>query len=366
LCVASLFVACSKAPSASPAVPSDAPSDEPLRIGVILPLTGTATYYGTQAQRGVELAREELRREYPGLVLDVVYEDSAFTPLGGVAAYRAITASGDVPAVITHASPVAIAVQPLAEQDGVLQMTIIASVDSYSSPDDLSFRTSMRTQPETRLMAEHVAKQRFERLEILHMNNEIGLSVRDSLAAAVADASPDTLVTSDAFVIDATDWRSTLLKLKTADVDAVYLVGTTGHVSLILKQADELGYRPQFLSFRTAEDPALLRAVGPLADGLIYTYSFDPALAPAFDAAYRARYDEPPELNAAEGYEGLRLVVLAFEGCEGNATCAAQRLTGLRDYPSVFGPLTFDNSGDVVYGSFLKQVRDGAFVRYDG
>jgi branched-chain amino acid transport system substrate-binding protein len=340
---------------------------ETITIGAILPLTGTAASYGISAQKGIELAREEASHQnVKNLTFQVYYEDSQFTARGGVDAYTYLSTTQRMDAIITHGSAPSMAVLPLATKDGILQMAIAASVDAYTTPGDLSFRTSARTGPEIRVATAFMREKGFRRVAVIYMDNDIGISIRDSLRKSL-NGSP-AIVAEGAYPLDETDFRSLLAKAREQNPDVIFLVGTAKHYALLLKQADELGIRAQFMSFRTAEDPVLLNNTARYAEGLIYTYSFDPATLEAehFSAAYRAKYGTLPDAYAAEGYEGFRLTAAAFAHCGRNETCAGAYLSQLHDYPSVFGPLSFDKNGDVVYPFFLKQVRNGTFVRYTG
>ena len=63
----------------------------------------------------------------------------------------------------------------------------------------------------------------------------------------------------------------------------------------------------------------------------------------------RKKYRIAPDGYAAEGYEGLRLVISAFASCDKNYTCMQGYLQNIRNYSSVFGNLSFDENGDVYY-----------------
>jgi branched-chain amino acid transport system substrate-binding protein len=144
-------------------------------------------------------------------------------------------------------------------------------------------------------------------------------------------------------------------------------VGTAAHISNILKQADELGIKAQFLGFRATEDPVLIKNAGALAEGFIYTYAFDanddsPEVR-NFAEAFRSKYSTIPDGYAAEGYEGMMLVAASFDKCGKDYDCIQSYLSGLKNYRSIFGNLSFDRNGDVTYPFFLKTVKGGKFVK---
>ncbi|MEK7075821.1 MAG: ABC transporter substrate-binding protein, partial [Patescibacteria group bacterium] len=106
--------------------PSEPVSTEPIKIGVLLPLSGPAAFYGDQSKKGIEIAKEEILEKYPNLKLELYYEDSLYTPKGGVDAYQKLRITTKLDAVITAASQVSLAVVPLTAEDKILQMAIFS------------------------------------------------------------------------------------------------------------------------------------------------------------------------------------------------------------------------------------------------
>ena len=337
--------------------------EKQVKIAVILPLSGSAAYYGEASMKGIELAKEELQNQFSNLELKVYYEDSLYTPKGGVDAYHKLIASEKIDAVITGASQVSLAVQPLAAKDGILQMAIFSSAEKYSTPDDISFRVSSRNEIEAEKIAEFVKGKDFESLGIVYLNNDFGVGFKEALKKKLTAVSPRTRVFEEGFSLDASDFRTILAKLRQSG--AVFLVGTAKHYAIILNQAKELGINVQFLSMRSAEDPQLLEISASSAEGLIYSYPFDKARtikAQKFSNNFEAKYGKIPDAYAAEGFEALKLVVLAVEKCEKNQECIKKHFEELTNYDSVFGQIQFDKNGDVYYRFFLKTIKDGKFV----
>lgn len=336
-------------------------------IGSIESLSGPATFYGEENKKGVELAKEEFAAKYPNLKFTVIHEDSLYTAKGGVDAYQKIKATTKMDAVITHASQVSLAIQPLVKADTIIQMGVSSSADKYTTPDDYSFRVSPRTEIETKTIADFIQQKGYKKLAILYMNNEIGVSVTTALKTHLS-GKPVELVGEEAFALDATDFRTQILKFKQAGADIVFVPALASHTINIIKQAQENSFGAQLIGFRAAEDPTL-KAASPSVDGFLYSYAYDTSIDNAenkkFTTAFEKKYGQAPSGYAAEGYESFRLLAEAFNKCGKDNACIKAHFDGLKNYRSVFGPLTFDSNGDVTYGFFLKTVKNGALVRYD-
>ena len=344
-------------------------TDEPLKVGVMESLSGVAAYYGEENKKGVEVAMAEISKKYPDLKFEVYHEDSLYTAKGGVDAWNKLKNQHALDAVITHASAVSIAIQPLAKQQGILQMAVSSSAKSYSSPNDLSFRMSPTSDAEAEVMADFLKNQNYKRLGLIYMNNDFGVSVISSLENELRSIPNIQVIGKEGFVLEATDFRTILSKLKASNPDSIFVVATANHLSNLLKQAKELGMSAQFLGPRSTEDPVLLKNAKEVAEGFIYTYGFDPnngsSKAREFSKAFQDSYGVIPDGYAAEGYEGMMLVAAAFEECGKDYGCIQNYLSGLRNYHSIFGNLSFDQNGDVTYPFYLKVVKSGQFIKYE-
>jgi len=338
------------------------------RVGIILPLSGNAAFYGERTQYGIEIAREKIAKEFPDLDIVVYYGDSAYVPKEGLSAYKQLKDTKEIDAVITAASHVSLAIKPSVEEDGILQMAIFSSAGDYSSLNDLSFRTSTRNEIETEAVAELIRNKGYKRIEIIYINNDFGISFKNAMKKILISQDIDIL-SEEAIALDTTDYRTILAKMQNEEPDAIFMVGLASQYSEIIKQAHELGIETQFLTMRSAEDPILIRNAGELANGLIYTYPFDATSQTKeireFSNSFEKKYGTIPDAYAAEGYEGFRLVAYAFEVCSKDYLCVKNYLTNLKDYDSVLGKLSFDENGDVYYDFFVKTVRNGEFVRLD-
>jgi len=124
----------------------------------------------------------------------------------------------------------------------------------------------------------------------------------------------------------------------------------------------------QFIGFRGAEDPILLQS-GNFTEGFLYSYAFDPysnnSKVKELVDPYKKKYNQEPNGYTAEGYEAFKITALGFIKCKKDYNCIKNYIENLKDYNSVFGPLSFDSNGDVSYDFFIKTVKEGKFVRYN-
>jgi branched-chain amino acid transport system substrate-binding protein len=202
------------------------------------------------------------------------------------------------------------------------------------------------------------------------MNNEIGKSMVKSLSQNLDNLACGVNIVSEEYFDPANaDFKPLLGKLPKSENPDFYIAGLSANLANFLKQKSEMGTSGQVYGFRTVEDPSFLPATGALAEGLVYTYAFDPLGSGAgvreFVNAYKSLYGEDPDGFAAEGFEGLMVTVNALQQCGRNDACLQSVFQSWGKVDSVFGPMSFDENGDVAYPFFLKTVKNGKFARLE-
>jgi branched-chain amino acid transport system substrate-binding protein len=345
-----------------------------LNIGVISALTGNVAFLGNSNMKGTEVGKIKAQSEYPKLAINLYQEDHMFSPKVGIDAYNKLRQSNNISALVTMASNVSVAVAPLSIKDNVLDIAASTLAKDYSTPNDLTFRLTPRAENESSIAIQTLSQKGVKKLGILYMNNEIGTSLRDALVES-AKTSDVKIITEEGYAPDSTDFKTPLLKMKSADIDGLYLAALSPHTAIILKQANELKIKVVFFSYRAAEDPVLVQNAGVLAEGLLYTSAYDinsnSAENTEFIKLFKEKYNEVPNGYAAEAYEAVRLIVDSFNKCgstvesEQAIACTKNYLFSIKNRPSVFGPLSFNINGDVEYPFIVKTIKDGKFVKVD-
>jgi ABC-type branched-subunit amino acid transport system substrate-binding protein len=125
-----------------------------------------------------------------------------------------------------------------------------------------------------------------KKVAVLYENHHLGW---DGLAGVEAGLDPEKneLVTEQSYELTAVDIRSQIINMKDAGAEVVVLYSTPGFTAQAIKQADRMGWYPQFLASYVNSDPILFQFVSAeLAEGLISFNAFkipddtdDPAIA---------------------------------------------------------------------------------------
>lgn len=340
-----------------------------IRMGAVLPLTGSSARYGKWIQEGLQLAVDHINRDgaINGRPLEIMYEDDQAQATYAASAMQKLVTVDRVPVVFgSWASSSVLAQAPIAERSRTVLMAEAISPQIREAGDFV-----FRIQPDARFYLRALVPFVFETLQartasILYINNDFGVD-----QAAVFKAEFERLggrvLSQESYLSNTTDFRAQLTKIRAKGPDVLFLPGYA-EVGTVLRQAQELGLRCRFVGSVPTENPDLISVAGPAAEGIVYPSHFDPDASDpavrAFQGDYASRYGRQAEGFAALAYDGLMIIASGLRQCGSGAVCLRDYLYSVRDHPGVTGTTSFDEKGDVIKPIIIKTVRDGRFAPY--
>lgn len=348
--------------------PENKPTPERVRVGAVLPLTGSAANYGELMRRGILLALDEIKAN-PGKsndLFDVAVEDSRSMPKDGVSALQKLLAVEKTPAVMPALSSIILACVPIAEQKDVVVLNCPANSPKLRGAGPLVFNLYLLSDQESKALALHAYnKMRARNAGVTFVNNDSGRGYCDSFSAEFAKLGGKVNL-ADGHDQGTTDFRTTIQKFKAAGVDLVFICSYYAESALFIKQSQELGFQPKWLSYSSVETPEFLKIAGEAAEGLVYSQpGFDVGstnqLTQNFLAAYKKRFTQDPDLWSAQYYDGTLLLASAVASGARTGKDIQTYLARVRDFPGVTGPITFDSQGCISREVRFKVVSSGRF-----
>lgn len=338
-----------------------------IKIGAVLPMTGSAAGYGKWMQRGIDLAVEDINKAggVSGKTLKVVSEDSKSDNTGGVNAATKLVDVDKVPAIVTVLTGVTQAIIPVTEKSKVLLFTA-ATAPGLTEQGKYVFRnaTNIRNEVDQMLKA-CKEKLNLRKVAVIYINNSVSLWINDYFRKGL-ESFGGQVTASESFQPEATDLRTQLEHIKQTSPEAVYVLAYK-QGGLAMKQARQLGLKCQFLGTTDFELPDVLSIAGAAAEGAIYTKAaFNPAEGKEIIASYTKRYKErngeDPEVFGATAYDATRIIAAALGKTGGNPDKTKDYILSIKDYPGVSGNTSFLANGDVDKPVELKKIENGKYV----
>ncbi len=162
-----------------------------------------------------------------------------------------------------------------------------------------------------------------------------------------------------------TNLESQVAAIRAADVDAVVFYGQPEDVGRLSARLRDVGVRARFYGFDRLKEDGFRRMAGAAAEGTTITYFFNPARSDApwtgFVARFEKRYGEKPDIYAAYGYDGARLMIEAVRKAGPNRYRVRDYLAALEEWDGVTGHMIFDGRWDNIVPISTAEYREGAW-----
>jgi branched-chain amino acid transport system substrate-binding protein len=256
-----------------------------IKIGGIGPLSGGGTAWGLAAQRGIEIAIEEInaaggvKAEGKTFKLQLIMYDDQYTGQGGKAAAERLVNQDNVKFIIGPVgSPPAL---------GVISVTnpakVIALTDGYApqilkndTKDPYNFRiypTNIEFGPPLiKWLKDNEPSIR--KIGILAPNDAVGQSVAGALADDYRKQGFEVVL--DLFERGIKEFTPLILRMMAQKVDAFEFDGNSpGDCGLMLKQIRQAGFKGKVIQIGGPGSDEIIEIAGPAAEGFLSYGIFD-------------------------------------------------------------------------------------------
>ena len=246
-------------------------SDEPFRIGVMESATGPGETYGTVAIQAKQMAVEEINAAggINGRMIELIVEDSKCSAQDAITAYNKLTDVDGVKIILgTSCSGAMLGAAPLAEKDGVVMFSGLATNPDIAEAGDYIFRTSLNDAQLGVDTGNLLWADGIRTLATISESTDYAEGVRRTTVEQFETRGGEILG-EERYASDVTDFRTPLTKLLNANPDALHISAQSEFAGgTIVKQVRELGYEGPIYSEIVAVGTTALEIAGEAATGL--------------------------------------------------------------------------------------------------
>ena len=269
----------------------------PFRIGVMESVTGAGVTYGTVSVQSKQLAVDEINAAggINGRMLELIVEDSKCNAQDAITAYNKLTDVDGVKIILgTSCSGAMLGAAPLAEKEGVVMFSGLATNPDIAEAGDYIFRTSLSDATVGVDTGNVLWADGIRRLATINESTDYAEGLRRTTTAHFEKLGGQ-IVAAESYPTDTTDFRTQLTKLLSANPDALHVAAQAeASGGTIIKQVRELGYDGPIYSDVVPVGTTALEIAGEAATGVkAITPDLDPANAKAQEvlAAFRKKYE---------------------------------------------------------------------------
>lgn len=297
-------------------------SAETFKIGGIGPITGAGAVYGIAVKNGAELAIKEINEAggINGYQIEYNFQDDELDNEKSVNAYNTLKDWGMNMLVGSVTSGCCVAVAAESKNDNMFQITPSgSSVDCIEGNDNV-FQVCFTDPNQGVGAADYIGENNLaSKVAVIYDSSDVyssGIYAKFKEEAAIQNFE---IVSEEAFTADnKTDFSVQLAKAQEAGAELVFLPIYYTEASLILKQADSMGYAPKFFGCDGLDGILGVENFDTsLAEGVMLLTPFaadaQDDLTKKFVSAYETAYNDTPNQFAADAYDAVYAIKAAAE-----------------------------------------------------
>ena len=297
------------------------PDATTFKIGGIGPTTGNNAIYGTAVQNGIQLAVDEINADggINGYQIEYQFEDDQSDSEKSVNAYNTLKDWGMQMLVGTVTSTPCVAVVEETHADNMFQFTPSATTVEAIQYDN-AFRMCFSDPSQGTVSADYIADNALaSKIAIIYDSSDTYSTGIYQSFVSEAEARGLEIVAAEAFTADSnTDFSVQIQKAKDSGADLVFLPIYYQQASLILAQADRVGFAPEWFGVDGMDGLLDVEGFdGSLAEGLMFLTPFTPnaedEATQTFVANYEAEFGDTPIQFAADAYDCMYVLKEAAE-----------------------------------------------------
>jgi branched-chain amino acid transport system substrate-binding protein len=345
-----------------------AKAQDAVKVGMSGPFSGGLSLLGQSVRDGVEVAFAEINEQggVGGRKLQFIAEDDGYEPMRTIASARKLVEQDKVVALlaVTGTAPSA-ALLPFVTDSKTPMLFPYAFSHSLTTPLK---RDVFTTLPEVRVqmmvLANYILTElKHTKVAAIYQNDDFG---QDAVAGLDERFGRDKIpLTKLPFDRGTTNFSGVVAQAKEAGVQHVVFLGIPKDAALVMREANNLGWKPQFSGHNALGDPQTFQLAGPLVEGAIAIAVMEPLDSdkPAVKAfiAAQSKYkpNTKPTTYSMHGYQSGKILaeVLKRSGGKTDEPSIVSALESLKAFDTgLMAPISFsaDQHAGSLAGAIMK------------
>ena len=347
-------------------LPRSAFAADPIKVGLILPMTGPFASTGRQTQAGVRLYMQKNGDSVAGRKIElIVKDDTGLAPETTKRIAQDLIVQEKVSIIAGFGlTPLALATAPLATEAKLPMIVMCAGTSIIPQRSPFIVRTGFTLPQNTAPIADWAAKNKIKKVVTLVTDYAPGLESEKVFLKRFGDAG-GTISESIRTPLQNPDFAPFLQRAKDARPDALFVFVPSGQGTAVLKQFAERGLKEAGISLigpGDVLDDDILEAIGPPALGMITSHHYSaahpsPENKAYIDAFMKANNGMRPNFMSVGGYDGMHPIYEALKKT-GGATDGEKLVESMKGmaWTSPRGPMSIDPATrDVVQNVYIRK-----------
>ncbi|GGE72648.1 MAG TPA: ABC transporter substrate-binding protein [Paenalcaligenes hominis] len=345
---------------------SFAASKDPVKVGVIISMSGQFASTGKQVAAAIELYQKQHGTTVAGREVQVIVRDD-----GGVApdATRRIAqemVTRDKVDVLAGfaLTPLAYAAAPIATQSKTPMVVMAAATSAVVERSPFVVRTGFTLPQVTQPLSEWASQQGLKKAMTFVSDYGPGIDAEKVFVKNFVESGGEVLESIRAPLMNP-DYSPFLKRVKDSKPEVLFVFVPSGEGAAFIKQFHERGLADdgiQLICTGDVLDDDLMGSIGEVALGVVSSHHYSAAHDSEKNKEYVKAFQEltggsRPNFHSVGAYDGMHLIYQALEKTAGDSTgpTLLEAMKGL-SWESVRGPISIDpETRDVVQNVYIRR-----------
>jgi branched-chain amino acid transport system substrate-binding protein len=323
----------------------------PIKVGVVIPLTGAQQKFGEIEKNSFLMAVEEINTAggVNGRPIELLIEDDkSKIDVGRSAAEKLILQDKVIVLTGGYSSDVTFAMAAVAQHRKVPFLITTGAADEITELGaEYVFRLNQPVSEYARPLIEFLQQVvKPKSVAILYEKSLFGQSGSREFADQAFELDWKILIT-ESYDAGTLDFKAVLGKAKSAKPDVVYMISYVKEAALLVKQAKELGVKPKVFAGAAAGFtlPEFYKLAGDAAENVYSATLWTPQVpypgAREYYNTYLKRFGSETEYHGAEAYASVYVVADALRRAKGLTSKDVREALAKTNMMTAFGPVRF-------------------------
>lgn len=346
-----------------------------VKVGMVMPLTGTLADAGKQVVAGARLYMAEHGVTVAGKRVELIVKDDASSYETGKRLIQEAIVNDKVNIIAGGTSGDLFAAAPVITAAKVPTVIMISSTSAVIAKSPYYVRTSTTIAQSSTIMADWSIRNGIKKVVTLVSDFAPGLEAETTFKSRYL-AAGGQILDSIHVPLQNPDFAPFLQRVRDDGPQAVFVFVPSVQAGALAKQFAERGLDKagiRLIGPGDITDDALLPSIGDVMQGTVtaffYSAAHPSAVNAAFVDAYRKRTGERANFMAVSGYDGMHVIYKALEktsgSVDGDGLMSAMK--GM-SWESPRGPMSIDSTtGEVIHNVYIRKVerQNGKFANVE-
>jgi branched-chain amino acid transport system substrate-binding protein len=342
-----------------------------IKIGAVMPMSGSVAAYGQVTNLGVELAHKLQPTLKNGDTIKIVLLDNKGDKVETANATTRLISSDNVVAILGALTSTNTAQTiAIADKKGIPVIAPVATNDQLTAKRTFANRVCFTDSFQGEVVANYAKAQAYKTaVVVVDQSQDYSLGLAKAFETAFKKNGGEIVKTIKITSGDK-DFKAVVSQIKETNPDFMFLPLYHPEASMIARQSKQLGLEKPMFSGDGVANQTFIDLGGDAVNGYMFTDFFDytnpPSQKSADFVAYHEKETGKAEMNSftALGADTYNILIDAMNRCEDptNSVCINEQIKKTTDFDGVSGKITINKEGNATRSAVIKEVKDGKAV----